>query len=359
MTKNKAIRHIGLVIAATAAAIAMLGMSDIAGQSTNEALRAMSKDRNREKATVIWGYVTSWSKELPNPFLVTHLSYAFATIDNDFKSLTIKNEPRFKEIVNLKKVNPKLKVTLSIGGWGASNFSEMAYTETSRAAFIANAMKIVREHNLDGLDIDWEFPGSTLGVISSSKNDKSNFTELMKQLRDSLGDSRLLSFASPSYSVFFNYKDVAPYVDFVNVMTYDISVPPRHHSPLNHSNLTGKSCVKDVIAEHFIKGVPADKIVLGIPFYGRGNEKKYAKFQDYRYIRPKDGTELRFDSVAMAPYIADKETGELLISFDDTTSVKAKCKFVKETGIRGVMIWHYCGDTKKHELLNTINSELY
>lgn len=103
MTKNKAIQHIGLVIAATAVAIAMLGMSDIMGQSTNETLRAMIKDSNRDNTTIILGYVTSWSKELPNPYMVTHLSYAFATIDDDFKTLTIKNEDRFREIAELKK----------------------------------------------------------------------------------------------------------------------------------------------------------------------------------------------------------------------------------------------------------------
>lgn len=358
MTKNKAIRHIGLVIAATAVAIAMLGMSDIAGQSTNETLRAMIKDSNRDNTTIILGYVTSWSKELPNPYMVTHLSYAFATIDDDFKTLTIKNEDRFREIAELKKINPSLKVMLSIGGWGAGNFSEMASTEGSRAAFIGNAMKVIRDYDIDGLDIDWEYPGTSVAKISSSDSDKSNFTELMRQLRDSLGTSHILSFASPSYSNYFNYTEVVPYVDFINIMTYDMKTPPYHHSPLNHSPLTGKKCVKDVVAEHYRKGVPADKIVLGIPFYGRGNEKKYAKFQDYRYIRPKDGTELRFDSVAMAPYIADKETGEMLISFDDTTSVKAKCEFAKTTKIRGVMFWHYCGDTKEHSLLKVINSEL-
>lgn len=307
---------------------------------------------------VILGYITSWSKEFPDPYSVTHLSYAFATIGDDFKSLTIKNEERFKKILDLKNINPKLKIFLSIGGWGAGNFSEMASTVDSRSNFIHNAMEIVRRYNIDGLDIDWEYPGSSLGKISSSKKDKSNFTKLMKQLRDSLGTSRCLSFASPSYGIYFDYKEVISYVDFINVMTYDMNVPPRLHSPLNHSEHTGKTSIKDVIANHYRNGVPVKKIVLGIPFYGRGNQKDYKKFQDYRYIQSKGGTELKYDSIAMSPYIANKKNGELLISFDDTTSIKAKCKFVKDVGLRGVMFWHYCGDTKDHELLKAINSEL-
>lgn len=358
MKKHRIIRWIGLISAVLLTAVSLLGMSDNLNQDTDDILRTMAITGNNKEKTVVLGYVTSWSKELPDPFSVTHLCYAFATIDNDFKSLTIKNEERFKETAALKNLNPGLKVLLSIGGWGTGNFSEMASAESSRTAFIHNAMNIVRDYGIDGLDIDWEYPGSSLGRISSAKDDRTNFTALMKQFRDSIGTSGILSFASPFYGDFYDYKAVAPYIDFVNIMAYDMGTPPRHHSPLNRSDKTGKMCVRDVVANHYKKGVPADKIVLGIPFYGRGNEKDYKKFQDYRYIRTKAGSELHFDSVAMAPYIADKDTGELLISFNDTTSVRAKCRFVKETGIRGIMFWHYCGDTKEHELLRVINSEL-
>lgn len=347
------------VIVAMVAYASISIMQDLNNLKTDDVILTLEKERDKNsKPSVILGYVTSWSKELPNPYSVTHLSYAFATIDDDFESLTIKNEERFKEIVNLKSINQKLNILLSIGGWGAGNFSEMASTVDSRSNFIHNAMEIVRRYNLDGLDIDWEYPGSSLGKISSSKKDKSNFTKLIKQLRDSLGTSKYLSFASPSYGVYFDYKEVTPYVDFINVMTYDMNVPPLLHSPLNHSEHTGKTSIKDVIVNHYRNGVSVDKILLGIPFYGRGNEKDYKKFQDYRYIQPMEGTELRYDSIAETPYIVDSQTEELLISFDDTTSIKIKCKFVKDIGLRGVMFWHYCGDTKDHELLKVINSEL-
>lgn len=358
MKKHLGLKLLGTFVLISVLAVGVLAVAKDDKGATDDIIRTMAMGKCGDEKAVILGYVTSWSTEVPDPYSVTHLAYAFATIDDDFCSLTIKNEGRFEEIVDLKNKNPELKVLLSIGGWGAGNFSEMASTAETRAGFIHNAMDMVRRYGIDGLDIDWEYPGSSLAKISSSKEDKSNFSKLMKQLRDSLGGSRCLSFASPSYSVYFDYDKVVPYVDFVNIMTYDMSVPPSHHSPLNHSELTGKKSVKDVVAEHYSKGVPADKMLLGIPFYGRGNQTDYKKFQDFRHIRPKAGTEWKFDSIAVAPYISDKETGELLISFDDTTSIMAKCKFVKEVGLRGVMVWHYCGDTKDRRLLNTINSGL-
>lgn len=339
--------------------IFLSGMNQVPVMTSSDAVleEMRSRVRTDRRATVVLGYVTSWSEELPDPFSVTHLSYAFATIDDDFKSLTIKNESRFKEIAALKNSNPRLKVLLSIGGWGAGNFSEMASDTTCRSDFIRHVASLVEEYGIDGVDIDWEFPGSSQGKISSSKNDRGNFTKLIRQLRDALGSDRVISFASPSYGIYYDYKALMPYVDFVNIMTYDISVPPRHHAPLDRSELTGRVCVKDVIANHFRNGVPANKMVIGIPFYGRGNQSDYKNFEDYRYIRPIPGTERRFDSVAVAPYIADAQTGELLISYDDTVSIKAKCRLVNEIGARGVMFWHYCGD-KDGQLLQSIRSSL-
>ncbi len=313
---------------------------------------------NWDGNSVVYGYVTSWSKDLPDPFSVTHLSYAFATIDSTFTTLTIKNLDRFKDIVGLKKQNNKLKVLLSIGGWGAGNFSEMAADDGNRTEFIHNLMNIVITYNLDGIDIDWEFPGSSLGKISSSKEDKSNFTVLMRQIRDSIGRDRVLTFASPAYGNYYDFEDLVPVVDFVNIMTYDMGVPPKLSAPLHQSPNTGKICVDYVVANHYKWGVPVNKMLIGIPFYGRGDDKEYKKFHDYRYIVPKAGTQVCFDSIAMSPYIIDSASGNILISYDDTTAVKAKCKYVKEIGARGVMFWHYCGDKKNGELLHAINSEL-
>lgn len=358
MTNHKKISTLGVIIISFAIGFSILAMFDDTFNRTENDLNYMAMSKHKDENPIIFSYITSWSNELPDPFSITHLSYAFATIDNNYKSLTIKNEDRFRDIVNLKNVNPYLKVLLAIGGWGAGNFSEMASTEETRKAFIHNAMNIVREYKIDGLDIDWEYPGSSAAKISSSHNDKSNFNKLIKQLRDSLGNSKLLSFASPAYGNYFEYDFLVPYVDFVNLMTYDMSKPPYHHSPLNHSDLTGNKTVKDVVADHYRRGVPGNKMLLGIPFYGRGDEQVYKKFEDFRYIHKKNNTEIKYDSIACVPYIADKKSGKMLISYDDATSIATKCRLVRNCGIKGVMIWHYSGDTKDHYLLKQINSSL-
>ena len=115
--------------------------------------------------TVIVGYAVSWENSLPDPALLTHLNYAFALINNDFETLNIQKEGRLKVMVALKKQNPALKVLLSIGGWEAGNFSEMAADEKHRKAFARNCLNAVTKYSLDGIDIDWEYPTSSSAGI--------------------------------------------------------------------------------------------------------------------------------------------------------------------------------------------------
>ena len=105
--------------------------------------------------TVIVGYAVYWENSLPDPALLTHLNYAFALIKNDFETLDIQKERRLKLMVALKKQIPDLKVLLSIGGWGAGNFSEMAADEKHRKTFCRNCLNAVTKYSLDGIYIDW------------------------------------------------------------------------------------------------------------------------------------------------------------------------------------------------------------
>ena len=118
--------------------------------------------------TIVVGYAVSWEETLPDPNFLTHINYAFALINNDFETLKIEKEGRLKNIVNLKKKKPSLKVLLSVGGWGAGNFSEMAADEKHRKAFAKNCLNAVTKYGLDGIDIDWEYPTSSSAGISAS-----------------------------------------------------------------------------------------------------------------------------------------------------------------------------------------------
>ena len=155
---------------------------------------------------VVVAYVTSWTDEMPDPDYVTHINYAFGHVNNTFDGVRIDNPERLAAIAALKKDHPNLIVMLSIGGWGSGRFSEMAADPKLRASFCADCRRVMDEYGLDGIDIDWEYPGNGKGAnISESPDDVNNFTKLMKGLRKSLGKKAWLTLAS---------ADTPRYIDF-------------------------------------------------------------------------------------------------------------------------------------------------
>lgn len=118
---------------------------------------------------VVASYVTAWTDVMPDPTLLTHINYAFGGVKPSFNGVELRNEQRLREIVALKEINPELKVLLSIGGWGSGNFSEMAASTEFRESFCQDCARIVSSFHLDGIDIDWEYPGNGEGAhISTS-----------------------------------------------------------------------------------------------------------------------------------------------------------------------------------------------
>ena len=310
--------------------------------------------------TVIVGYAVYWEESvLPDPSLLTHINYAFAHIKDDFETLDIKKEGRLKLMVALKKQNPKLKVLLSVGGWGAGNFSEMAADENHRKKFAKNCANAVTKYTLDGIDIDWEYPTSNAAGISYSPNDTDNFTLLMKDLREALGTSKLLTMASASNAKYVNFKDAIQYMDFVNLMTYDMGRPPKYNAALFPSgSKTSDSCEESVKA-HFNAGVPYGKMVLGIPFYGHGiGSDDFPRDVDYKEISI-DGSKYydQWDDVAKVPYVANA-TGTMVLSYDNARSVGLKAEYAKQKGLAGAMYWNIEADDANFTLGNAVAAQL-
>ena len=307
--------------------------------------------------SVIAGYAVYWEDTLPDPSLLTHINYAFAHIKNDFETLDIKQESRLSRIAGLKKTNPSLKVLLSVGGWEAGNFSEMAASEAHRKAFCQNCLAAVMKYGLDGIDIDWEYPTSSAAGISSSPDDTKNFTLLMQGLRESLGRDRLLTMASASNARYVDFKEVVPYLDFVNVMTYDMGSPPKHNSALYRSSRASESCDESVAA-HSAAGVPYEKIVLGIPFYGHGDGKAFDSYVDFKDIRVDESRyRIQWDNVAKVPFITDA-TGKMVLTYDDAESVGFKADYVLQKKIAGAMYWNIEADDASHTLAHAVASRL-
>ena len=303
---------------------------------------------------VVVAYVTSWTDEIPDPFVMTHINYAFGHVNDTFDGVRIDNPDRLAAIVALKGQNPELNVMLSVGGWGSGRFSEMAADDQRRMSFANDCLRVVEEFGLDGIDIDWEYPTSSMAGISSSPEDRENFNLLMRDLRAVLGADRLLTLASSAYAEYIDFHSCMQYLDFVNVMTYDMANAPYHHSPLYASENT-KGTSEGAVKAHIEAGVPAAQLVLGVPFYGRGGT--VMRNRDYRSIKAEGEFVEMWDEKALVPYLADKD-GNLVLGYDNPRSLTLKCKFIKENGLLGGMYWDYAGDTDEGDLQKVLANEL-
>ena len=298
---------------------------------------------------VVVAYVTSWTRVMPDPTVMTHINYAFGHVNEQFNGVRIDNEQRLRDIVALKKQQPKLRVMLSIGGWGSGRFSEMAGSETNRKAFAKDCRRVCNELGLDGIDIDWEYPTQNSAGISASPNDTENFTLLMRDLREALGKKLWLTLASVGSAQFIDFRSCQQYLDVVNVMAYDMSNAPKHHSALYRSKIVGWLCASDAVEAHRKAGVPDEKIVLGMPFYGRGKSGVYMKYRD----RDKHTETEVWSNTSKASFLVD-EDGELAIGFESPRSIAMKCAYIKEQGLRGAMYWEYADDNEQGDLQRAV-----
>jgi len=342
---------------------------------------------------VIIGYVGGFrglvKTDLIRARKLTHINYAFVDIKDNRAWLhrEATDTLNFRHLVLLKKDNPSLKVLISIGGWTWSGrFSDAVLTDTSRQRFAASAVSTIKKFDLDGIDIDWEYPGQS-GYEGNvyRPEDKENYTLLFKELRlqlDSLGQQTGKKYllttavgASKSYLDHTNMGDAQQYLDFVNLMTYDYSGDKiaTHHTGLYASKVykTRKNA-DDAVMAFKAAGVPTNKMVMGIAFYGHSviltkgakglgdSIATYSKGLGYTAIKDSilklPGFKVYHDRAAKADYIFNKQTLQF-ISFDDEWSVKQKCKYVKREKMAGAMFWEYDSDLKGY-LLDEINDML-
>jgi len=199
-------------------------------------------------------------------------------------------------IIGYKQQNPKLKVLLSIGGWNfpSNYFSKMVSSSSSRQKFIRSAVQTLNQYNLDGIDIDWEYPCSPQRVNSveiscsefrnvndnggSCPGDTTNIVSFARELKQALG-SKLLTFASQAAKaneINMNILGVTPYIDKWHIMSYDYAV-----SDLPTPSVTSPNCplynppspavqmsVNSTLSDYLAAGVPANKIMIGLALYG-------------------------------------------------------------------------------------------
>ncbi len=316
---------------------------------------------------------------------LTRINYAFANIKNGRIVEGFAHDPEnFAALRSLKARNPPLQILISVGGWGWSGqFSDMALTPESRRVFIRSALHFVRKYGLNGLDIDWEYPGLPGAGNRFRPEDKQNYTALVRELRASFGPHLLLSVAAgaqPDFLAHTNMGEVARFVDTVNLMSYDLYEPTDdriagHHAPLYTNPADPKLISADaaVLAFH-AAGVPFQKFLLGIPFYGhawsqvadrnnglyqpgKGSKMDANYFSIVPMLAPSSGYVRHWDGISSVPSLYNPAT-QVFVSYEDPQSIKSKCRYVVQHHLGGVMFWDYEGDSNG-TLLNAITAGLH
>ncbi|MCC7117080.1 MAG: hypothetical protein IT310_01030 [Anaerolineales bacterium] len=189
---------------------------------------------------------------------LTHINYSFLIPHADGTFATLNNAWKLESIVEAAH-QKNVKVSIAVGGWGWDNeFEQMAAAPETRTAFVQNLVAVVNQYQLDGVDMDWEYPDP--GQSSQ------NFLALMKELRAALPD-KLISVATISYGDETGLgipNEAFDLVDYVNVMTYDGQI---------HGSLTE---FEEGLKYWTARGVPIKKINIGAPFYTRPSEVTFA-----------------------------------------------------------------------------------
>ncbi|XP_058457279.1 probable chitinase 10 [Malaya genurostris] len=360
----------------------------------------------------VFCYLTSWSSKRPgagkfepkdiDAKLCTHVVYAFATLKDHKLTEANESDPdMYDEVIALREKNPDLQILLAIGGWafGSTPFKELTSNVFRMNQFVYEAIEFLREYQFNGLDVDWEYPRGA--------DDRKAYVDLLRELRIAFegeaktsGQPRLLLTAAvpasfEAIAAGYDVPEISKYLDFINVMTYDFhgqwERQVGHNSPLfplDTASAYQKKLTVDYSAREWVKqGAPKEKLLIGMPTYGRsftlvnqtqfdigapasggGNPGKFtneAGFLSYYEICAflgVDNTTLVWDSEQQVPFAYRKDQW---VGFDDERSLKTKMEWLKEMGFGGIMVWSIdmddfsgrCG-SGKFPLLSVLNNEL-
>lgn len=337
--------------------------------------------QTKEKPMFIIAYYSGDGSDLANykTEQLTHIIFSFLQLDGN--KLAVDNTTdsiAITRLVALKKTNPKLKVIISLGGWGGyKTCSKVFNTETGRLEFVQSTLNLFKTYHVDGLDLDWEYPAlESVDRHQYLPEDRQNFTFLVKALRETVGPDYELSFAAGGFSDYLlksiEWQKVMPLVNYVNMMTYDLvngnSKQTGHLTSL-YSTFEQRESTDHAVMFLDSIGVPMSKVVIGLAFYARTfnkvddvNNGLYQKGKFSGYINFTDideklgksaGFEQFWDKKAKAPF-AYNSTTKTFATYDNMQSVYYKTKYAKEHKLGGIMFWELSGDKVSGGLLDMI-----
>ncbi|XP_055626833.1 chitinase-3-like protein 1 [Toxorhynchites rutilus septentrionalis] len=365
-------------------------------------------------------YVGTWAVYRPglgrfdieniNPFLCTHLIYGFFGINEDGSIRIIDpyldleenwGRGHVKRFNALKSVNPSLKTMAAVGGWneGSRKFSLVAASSTGRRRFIEDSISFCKKHNFDGVDLDWEYPGQRDG---NEAIDKENHAVWLQEIRSAFDREGLLlsaAVASVEFSAAKSYDipRVSASLHFINVMTYDMYGAWDNHCGLNApmyewstgTNVTEKQLNVNASIHYWLsQGAPKEKLVMGIPLYGRsftlanagnnfigapasgpGIAGPYSRelgvmgYNELCEAMLTQQWQIHFDDEQFGFYATK---GNQWVGYDNPTTVAAKVRYLMELDLGGVMVWSLETDDFRgvcnegtNVLMNTIYENLH
>ncbi len=324
----------------------------------------------------------------------------------------------FGEYKYYKNLYPNVKIIVSVGGWTrGQNFHAMAASSSSRAVFIQSVIDFLKKYPfIDGIDLDWEYPGVNRAADPNDQydrgcpggpEDKQNFTSLLREIRQAYNNNglsgKLLTIAAPSGYDKLALQEpnvYAQYLDWLNVMTYDMhgawETTTNHQSPL-YANPNDPSATTPVDIKNKyntdsamktlqqVYNVPAEKLYVGSPFYSRGwkgvtggvngmygsatgaatgtwdNAQSPGGQYPYFTLKTMENqggyVKYRDDTYAKTPWLYNASQG-ILLSYEDATSLGARCDYINSNGYGGLIIWEISGDTSDYELTTVAYNKL-
>ena len=298
--------------------------------------------------------------------LFTHICHAFVVADEDGRIVARASVPSKK--LTTEAHQAKVKVILSLGGWGMDEeFAALTAKEEAYERFVTAVMKIVDEYDYDGIDLDWEFP--------DNPTEAKNFNRLARRFRrdlNALGKAKDRHFlltmavnASPGLSKWLDTQVLLENMDFINVMTYDFfgswSKRAGHHTALfESSKAKGVSTQKAMTYWHQDKGIPKERLLVGLPLYSRGfaaaqpfdkvnrNAPRAYQALAYRDLQQliQDGWKYAWDDETQNPWLTSPK-GDYVHSYDNERSLALKTGWALQQGYRGVFFWEIKQDRLK------------
>ncbi|MCB9594650.1 MAG: glycoside hydrolase family 18 protein [Sandaracinaceae bacterium] len=362
------------------------------------------------------GYFTAWGVygrdfhvDDVDAARLTHINYAFAnvsasgecvlgdpyadterTYDGDAWDDPLRGS--FRRLQLLKERHPHLRTLISVGGWTwSTHFSDVALTEESRRRFASSCVDFMARYGFDGVDIDWEYPvGGGLEGNGNRPEDRHNYTLLLEELRRQLdargeadGQRYLLTIAAPAGPSIIEHLELAALggiLDWINLMAYDLNGAWSEQTAFNapmHTYEGDRSPagfeVDAAVRAYLDGGVPPDRLVLGVPFYGRSFagatagdglgvafsgagegtwERGVVDWDDIATNYLPRMTR-RWHEAAQVPWLHDPTTG-LFISYDDPESLRIKRDYARGLGLGGVMVWELSADDDASTLLQAV-----